>query len=195
MQNQRCLNPIIQEVVRKEVLKWLDAEIVYVISDSSWVSPVQVVPKKGGMTVVRNENDELIATRIVTGWRISYLIGTKTIVHTDHATIKYLFDKKDTKPRLIQWILLLNEIDVEISDWKGCENMVADRLSRLEYKKDEKEGTDLIKEEFPYEQLLLAQEKFPWYADFVNYLVAGVLPPDLSSYQKMKFLHDVKFYM
>ncbi|KAK6122164.1 hypothetical protein DH2020_044092 [Rehmannia glutinosa] len=74
----------------------------------------------------------------------SYLIGTKTIVHTDHAAIKYLFDKKDAKPRLIRWILLLQEFDVEIRDRKGCENVVADHLSRLEYKKEEKEDTKNI---------------------------------------------------
>jgi len=49
-----------KEVVRKEVIKWLDAGIIYPISDSQWVSPVQVVPKKGGMTVVPNEKNELI---------------------------------------------------------------------------------------------------------------------------------------
>lgn len=59
-----------KEVVRKEVVKWLDIGVAYPISDSSWVSPVQVVPKKGGMTVVQNEKSELISTRTVTGWRI-----------------------------------------------------------------------------------------------------------------------------
>jgi hypothetical protein len=59
-----------KEVVRKEVLKWLDAGVIYPISDSSWVSPVQVVPKKGGMTVVRDVDNKLIPTRMVTGWRI-----------------------------------------------------------------------------------------------------------------------------
>ena len=67
---QRRLNPPMKEVVRKEVVKWLDAGVAYPISDSSWVSPVQVVPKKGGMTVVKNEKSELISTRTVTGWRI-----------------------------------------------------------------------------------------------------------------------------
>ncbi|KAK6162162.1 hypothetical protein DH2020_002003 [Rehmannia glutinosa] len=86
--------------------------------------------------------------------------------------IKYLFDKKDAKPRLIRWILLLQEFDVEIRDRKGCENVVADHLSRLEYKKEEKEDTEAIKEEFPDEQLLILQAKFPWYSDFVNYFVA-----------------------
>ena len=59
-----------KEVVKKEVLKLLNAGIIYAISDSPWVSPVQVVPKKGGMTVVKNEKDEMIATRTVTGWRV-----------------------------------------------------------------------------------------------------------------------------
>ena len=59
-----------KEVVKKEVLKWLNAGFIYAISDSSWVSPVQVVPKKGGMTVIKNEKNELIPTRTMTGWRI-----------------------------------------------------------------------------------------------------------------------------
>ncbi|KAK6149564.1 hypothetical protein DH2020_017089 [Rehmannia glutinosa] len=121
----------------------------------------------------------------------SYLIGTKTVVHTDHAAIKYLFDKKDAKPRLIRWILLLQEFDVEIRDRKGCENVVADHLSRIENQEGSQRSTELIKEEFPDERLLMLEAKFPWYADFVNYLVAGVLPPNLSSYQKKKFLLEL----
>ncbi|XP_062093785.1 uncharacterized protein LOC133799807 [Humulus lupulus] len=70
VEGQRRLNPIMKEVVKKEIIKWLDAGIIYPISDSSWVSPVQCVPKKGGITVVKNEDNELIPTRTVTGWRI-----------------------------------------------------------------------------------------------------------------------------
>ena len=66
-QPQRRLNPIMKEEVRKEVLKLLEAGLIYPISDISWVSPVQVVSKKGGMIVVKNDRDELIPTRIVTG--------------------------------------------------------------------------------------------------------------------------------
>ena len=70
IEHQRRLNPVMKEVVRKEVLKWLNAGFIYAISDSSWVSLVYVVPKKGGFTVIRNEKNELISTRTVTGWRV-----------------------------------------------------------------------------------------------------------------------------
>ena len=70
IEHQRRLNPVVKEVVRKEVLKWLTAGFIYAISDSSWVSLVHVVPKKGGFTVIRNEKNELIPTRTVIGWRV-----------------------------------------------------------------------------------------------------------------------------
>ncbi|XP_062089289.1 uncharacterized protein LOC133795851 [Humulus lupulus] len=70
IEGQRRLNPIMKEVVKKEIIKWLDASIIYPISDSSWVSLVQCVPKKGGITVVKNEDNELIPTRTMIGWRI-----------------------------------------------------------------------------------------------------------------------------
>ncbi|KAI3808214.1 hypothetical protein L1987_24162 [Smallanthus sonchifolius] len=68
VQHQRRLNPKMQEVVKNEVIKLLDAGLIYPISDSTWVSLVQVVPKKGGMAVITNEKNELIPTRTVTGW-------------------------------------------------------------------------------------------------------------------------------
>ncbi|XP_020208712.1 uncharacterized protein LOC109793664 [Cajanus cajan] len=69
-QPQRRLNPVMKEVVKKEVMKLLDAYMIYPISDSAWVSPMQVVPKKGGMKVIQNEKNELIPSRTVTGWRM-----------------------------------------------------------------------------------------------------------------------------
>ena len=62
----------------------------------------------------------------------SYIIGSKATIYTDHDAIRYLFSKKDVKPRLIRWILLPQEFDIEIRDKKGNENVVADHLSRLE---------------------------------------------------------------
>ncbi|XP_061371563.1 uncharacterized protein LOC133314132 [Gastrolobium bilobum] len=215
-EHQKRLNPIMKEVVRKEVIKWLDARIIYPISDSSWVSPIQCVPKKGGITVELNEKKELILVRKVTGWRICqdyrklnnatrkyyfplpftdqmldhlagegvevfmddfsvlgtsydhclvnleevlqrsqvnytvtekellavvyacekfrpYILGSKVIIHTDHAALRYLFAKKEAKPRLIRWILLLQEFNLEIKERRGCENQIADHLSRLEH--------------------------------------------------------------
>ncbi|CAN6725324.1 unnamed protein product [Malus baccata var. baccata] len=311
---QRRLNPPMLEVVKKEVIKLLDCGVIYPISDSRWVSPVQVVPKKSGVTVVKNEEQELVPTRVVTSWRVcidyrklnamtrkdhfplpfldqmlerlagyqfycfldgysgynqiviapedqektaftcpfgtfayrrmpfglcnapatfqrcmdfskiaqplcrllqkevafefdeacstafkhlkealtsapiitppdwslpfelmcdasnyaigavlgqrknkqphfrSYLLGTKVIIFTDHAALKYLLTKKEAKPRLIRWMLLLQEFDIEIRDKKGVENVVADHLSRMVH-----EDASPISETFPDEQLMAIQ--------------------------------------
>ena len=68
--HKRRLNPKMKEVVRKEILKLLEAGIIYPVADSQWVSPVHCVPKKGGITVVPNDKDELIPQRIITGYRM-----------------------------------------------------------------------------------------------------------------------------
>ncbi|XP_071905746.1 uncharacterized protein [Coffea arabica] len=106
----------------------------------------------------------------------SYLVGSKVIIYTDHAALKYLLHKKDAKPRLIRWILLLQEFDVEIKDKKGTENLVADHLSRLEYipVKDQVP----IQENFP-DEFVLAIINSPWYADIANFLVDILAPQKL----------------
>ncbi|GJY56644.1 reverse transcriptase domain-containing protein [Tanacetum coccineum] len=271
VQHQRRVNPKIHEIIKKEVIKLLDARLIYPISNSPWVSPVHCVPKKGSMIVIENEENELIPTRcmmaifhdmieetmevfiddfsvfgdsfssclsnldkllkwcedtnlvlnwekchfmvkegIVLGHKISksgievdrakvdviaklphptsvkgvqsflgavlrqrktkhfqpihyasktmtdaqahytttekellavvyafdkfwpYLVLSKTILYTDHSALKYLLAKKNAKPRLLWWILLLQEFDIIIRDKKGAENLAADHLSRLE---------------------------------------------------------------
>ena len=122
----------------------------------------------------------------------SYLTGSKVIVFTDHAALKYLVAKKDAKPRLIRWILLLQEFDLQIRDKSGAENIVDDHLSRLELPGKELELP--IDDYFRGEQLLQVQSSIPWYADLVNYLVCGVLPPKLTYKQKKKNFYDVKHY-
>jgi hypothetical protein len=73
----------------------------------------------------------------------SYIVNSKVIVYTDHTVIKYLLSKKDAKPCLIRWILLLQEIDMEIRDKKGSDNVVADHLSRMHHGND---GMELIED-------------------------------------------------
>ena len=70
IEHQRRLNPPMQEVVKKEIIKWLDAGIIYMIADSSCVCPIQCVSKKGVMALVPNEKNELVPVRSVTGWRV-----------------------------------------------------------------------------------------------------------------------------
>ncbi|GJT51420.1 reverse transcriptase domain-containing protein [Tanacetum coccineum] len=310
VQYQRRVNPKIHEVIKKEVVKLFDAGLIYPISDSPWVSPVHYVPKKGGMTVVTNEDNELIPTRmlkryedtnlvlnwekchfmvkegIVLGHMISkyrievdrekvdviaklppptfvkgirsflghagfyrrfiqdfskiaqpmshlleketpfifstecreafetlkkklteapilvtldwdlpfeimcdasdfvvgvvlgqpvvyafekfrpYLVLSKIIVYTDHSALKYLLAKQDAKPRLLRWILLLQEFDVIIGDKKGAENLAADHLSRLEnpYQSDPEKKE--ITKTFPLETLRMVtfrgDSNTPW---------------------------------
>ena len=121
-----------------------------------------------------------------------YLIGNKVVVHTDHSAIKYLMTKKDAKPRLIRWVLLLQEFDVEIKDKKGTENLVADHLSRLEGARDDIPVND----EFPDEKLFAIEDKreVPWFADYVNYLVAKVIPPEFNYQKKKRFFAHLKHY-
>nr|XP_034903990.1 uncharacterized protein LOC118041005 [Populus alba] len=397
-QMQRRLNPNMKEVVRGEVLKLLDAGIIYPIANSKWVSPTQVVPKKSGVTVVKNENNELVPTRIQIGWRMcidylygdsyelclmhldkvlerceesnlvlnwekchfmvthgivlghivsskgievdkskieviqklptprtvkdvrsflghagfyqrfihsfstiakplcnllsqdvqfdwtskcqeafeklkgllttapimqapdwslpfelmcdasdfavgavlgqrkdkkphviyyasktlndaqlnytttekellavvfaldkfrSYLVGSLVIVFTDHAALKYLLTKQDAKPRLIRWILLLQEFNLEIQDKKGVENVVADHLSRLS-------SYETITDESPINEFFADENLFyagtvsyigsPWYADIANYLATSQIPSHWSKLDKQKFLRNVRTF-
>nr|GEV43580.1 reverse transcriptase domain-containing protein [Tanacetum cinerariifolium] len=360
VQHQRRVNPKIHDVIKNEVLKLLDAGLIYPISNSPWVSPVHCVPKKGGFTVVENEENELILTRSVTSWRVcidyqklneatrkdhfpqpfmdqmlerltgnhyycfldgfsgyfqipidlkdqekttftcpykmfayrrmpfrlcnapctfqrievdkakvdviaklphpttvkgirnflecveafqtlkrklseapilialdwdmtfeimcdandfaiekhfrpihyasktmteaesnytttekemlavvyafkkfrSYLIMNKSIVYTDHSALKYLYAKKDSKARLLRWILLLQEFTFKVIDTKGAENLATDPLSRLENPHQNVLDPKDINESFPLETLNLG----------------------MSSQQKNKFFKDVKHY-
>ncbi|RVW50055.1 Retrovirus-related Pol polyprotein from transposon 17.6 [Vitis vinifera] len=353
-QFQRRLNPHLQEVVRAKMLKLLQAGIIYPISDTPWVSPTQVVPKKSGITVVQNEKGEEITTRLTSGYfqieidladqekttftcpfgtyayrrmpfglcnapatfqrcmlsifsdmverimevfmdditvyggtfeeclvnleavlhkciekdlvlnwekchfmvrqgivlghiisekgievdkakvelivklpspttvkgvrqflghagfyrrfikgfsslskplcellakdakfiwderscawpkrRWEALMGSFIIVFTDHSALKYLLTKQDAKARLIRWILLLQEFDLQIKDKKGVENVVADHLSRLVIAHNSHSLP--INDDFPEESLMFLV-KTPWYAHIANYLVIGEIP-------------------
>nr|GEY11820.1 DNA-directed DNA polymerase [Tanacetum cinerariifolium] len=359
VQHKRRVNPMIHDVTKKEVEKLLDAGLIYPISDSPWVSPVHCVPKKGGFTVVENEENELILTQLVTGWREkttftcpyemfayrripfglcnapdtfqrcmlaifhdmtektmevfmddfsifgnsfenclsrldkmlqrcedinlclnwekshfmvkkgivlghkiskngievdkakvnviaklphpatvkgavlgqrhekhfrpihyasktmtyaesnytttekgmlavvyafkkfrSYLIMNKSIVHTDHSALKYLFAKKDAKARLLRWVLQLQEFDFKVLDTKGAENLAADHLSRLENPYENMHDPKEINETFPLDTLSMVtfrgDSSAPWFADFANYHAGGVCTAkNLSTFSKL----------
>ena len=118
---------------------------------------------------------------------IPYILDSKVTVHTYHATIKYLMENKDAKPRLIRWVLLLQEFGLHITDRKWAENPVADNLSRLENVFDDPLPID---DSFPDEQLaaINVSNSTPWYADYSNYIVPKYIPPSFTYQQKKNIL-------
>ncbi|KAL6319816.1 hypothetical protein AAG906_036878 [Vitis piasezkii] len=106
------------------------------------------------------------------------LMGSFIVVFTDHSALKYLLTKQDAKARLIRWILLLQEFNLQIQDKKGVENVVADHLSRLVIAHDS-HGLP-INDDFP-EESLMSIEVAPWYSHIANYLVTGEVPMDYVS--------------
>jgi hypothetical protein len=124
----------------------------------------------------------------------SYLVGAKVIVYTDHAALKYLLTKKDAKPRLIRWILLLQEFDIEIKDKKGVENSVADHLSCMQITNmQELPINDYLRDDM----LLKVTYSDPWYATTVNFMVAGHVPPGENKkrliYESHRHLWDAPY--
>ncbi|GJZ03821.1 reverse transcriptase domain-containing protein [Tanacetum coccineum] len=340
VQHQRRVNPKIHDVIKKEVenyLSWINLPNL----DSPWVSPYIELPKKGGMTVITNDDNELVPTRLVTGWRVcidyrklneatrkdhfplpfmdqmlerlagneyycfldghavffiedlfkglfenqtrpmthllekntpfnfsedcilafqtlkkklteapiliapnwdqpfelmcdasdyaigavlgqriekhfrpihyasktmteaetnytttekemlavvyafekfrSYLIMNKSVVYTDHSALKYLFNKKDAKARLLRWVLLLQEFDFKVIDTKGAENYAADHLSRLENPYENVFDPTEINETFPLETLNTVTSH-------------DNQKGQVNKRQKRKFFKDVKHY-
>nr|XP_016451161.1 PREDICTED: uncharacterized protein LOC107775876 [Nicotiana tabacum] len=140
VEQQKRLNPNMKEVVKMEIIKWLDAGIIFPISDSNWVSLVQCMLEKGGMIVVANEQNVLIPTRMVTGWR------------------------------------------------------VAGHLSRLENQEHVEKGW-VIKETFPDEHLFaVTHDPPPWYANYVNFIVSGLLLLEMPPEGRKRFLYDINYY-
>jgi hypothetical protein len=132
---------------------------------------------------------ELLAVVFAVDKFRSYLVGAKVIVYADHAALKYLLTKKDAEPRLIRWILLFQQFDIEIRDRKGVENSVADHLSRLYFKvTHELPINDYLRDD----TLLKILDSDPWYADIVNFIVKGYVPPGAN---KRKLVHDSRLHL
>ncbi|GKB87090.1 reverse transcriptase domain-containing protein [Tanacetum coccineum] len=124
-----------------------------------------------------------------------YLVLSKNIVYTDHSALKYLMNKQDANPRLLRWVLLLQEFDITIRDKKGNENLAADHLSRLENPhKDVLENKD-INENFPLETLgVISSESTSWFAHFANFHAGNFIIKGMTTQQKKKFFKDAKHY-
>ena len=105
----------------------------------------------------------------------TYLVEADIIIFTDHSALKYLLTKQNAKARLIRWVLLLKEFNLQIRDKKGVENVFADHLSRLTIAHNTHNPP--INDEFLEESLLLVKNT-PWYAHIANYLATGELPTD-----------------
>ena len=103
----------------------------------------------------------------------NYLLGTSIVIFTNHSTLKYLLNKKDAKIRLIGWILLFQEFNIQIKDEQGVENVVVDHLSRVRVESYFEEVQ--INDEIPDDELC-AMENLPWFINIVNYLATGELP-------------------
>ncbi|XP_050369085.1 uncharacterized protein LOC126787211 [Argentina anserina] len=125
----------------------------------------------------------------------SYLLGSKVIIHTDHSALKYLLSKSDTKPRLLRWILLLQEFDIEIVDKPGKVNLVADHLSRLTHQSEDN-GVPLD-ESFPDERLFsIVEKKLPWFAHLVNFLASGgkCFPKTFDFHSRRRLIKEARHY-
>lgn len=121
----------------------------------------------------------------------SYMKGFKVVVHINHASIRHLMAKSDSKPRLIRWVLKLQEFDFEIVYKCGKDNLVADHLSRLD--------PSIISPSLPIPDDLLDEHPFvimeePWFVDIVNYLAKGVFASNMSSQEKKNFVTRCRTY-
>ncbi|KAJ9693915.1 hypothetical protein PVL29_009743 [Vitis rotundifolia] len=121
----------------------------------------------------------------------AYLVGSSIVVFTDHSALKYLLTKQDAKARLIRWILLLQEFNLQIKDKKGVENVVADHLSRLVISHNS-HGLP-INDDFPEESLMLLEDA-PWYAHIANYLVTGEVPSEWKAQDRKHFFAKIHAY-
>ena len=118
----------------------------------------------------------------------AYLAGSDIIIFTDHSSLKYLLTKQDAKARLIRWVLLLQEFNVQIKDKKRVENVVADHLSRLTIAHNT--HSPPINDEF-LEASLLVVESAPWYAHIANFLATGEISVEWKAQDKKFFFRPI----
>ncbi|RVW61670.1 hypothetical protein CK203_065909 [Vitis vinifera] len=134
-QLQRRLNPHLQEVVRAEVLKLLQAGIIYPISDSPWVSPTQVVPKKSGITVVQNEKGEEITTRLTSGWRVCIdYRKLNAVTRKDHFPLPFIdqvLERVSGHPSIVSWMGIQGIFKLKLIGRSGKDHFYIDMVERI----------------------------------------------------------------
>ncbi|XP_073152856.1 uncharacterized protein [Henckelia pumila] len=183
-QPQRKLNPPMMEVVKAEILKLLEVGIAIALEDQEKKTLTCLFVFMDDFTVYGDSFENYLSNLALVLKRFLQ----KVIVYSDHASLRFLMAKKEAKPRLIRWILLLSKFDVKIKDKRGTENRVSNHLSRLVHVDEELN----LREEFPNEQLFSASAELPSYANIVNYLVTKGFPSEFSKAERDKVRSDAK---
>nr|GEW80369.1 reverse transcriptase domain-containing protein [Tanacetum cinerariifolium] len=192
VQSQRRVNPKIPDVIKKEVKKLLDAGLIYHISDSPWVNPVHCVPQKGGMIVIKNDENELVPTRLVTGWRvcIDYRKSNEA-TRKDHFPLPFM-DQMLERLAGNEYYCFLDgffgyfQIPIDPKDQEKTTKPIRERF----YPKE-------INETFPLESLNKVAHQdpsTPWFADFANYHAMKFIIKGMTTQQKQKKFKDVRHY-
>ncbi|GJU91820.1 reverse transcriptase domain-containing protein [Tanacetum coccineum] len=203
VQHQRRVNPKIHEVIKKEVIKLLDAGLIYPISDSPWVSPVHCVPKKGGMTVVENEDNELIPTRLVTGWRVCIdYRKLNDATRKDHFPLPFMdqmlkrlagneyYCFLDGFSRYFQ--IPIDPQDQEKTTFTCPYGTFAYR--RMPFGLCNAPGMFQRCMMAIFHDMIEDTIEYPMVADIANYHAGNFIVKGMSSQQKKKFFKDVKHY-
>ncbi|XP_023747856.1 uncharacterized protein LOC111896064 [Lactuca sativa] len=200
---QRCMTTIFHDMVEKSMELFMDEFSIFGSSFHDFLTNLDLMfarCEKTNLVLNWEKCHFMVKEGIILGHKVS-----KTGIEVDRAKIdtiaklppptNYLFTKRDAKPRLIRWVLLLQEFDIEIKDKKGMENVAADHLSRLENPArgeiDDKGTEDSFSEE--YLMVIMGEEL--WYANIANFLAGDFLPKGLTHQQKKNLFSGIKYYL
>ncbi|XP_021737591.1 uncharacterized protein LOC110704119 [Chenopodium quinoa] len=131
----------------------------------------------------------------VLGPRVDKKLHGPKIMFTDHVALKYLFGKKESNPRLIRWVLELQNFDLEIRDKKGAENVLVDHLSRLEDFQVQDDGSPIEDRILDDSLYAIEVKELPWFSDLVNYLACREFPPSFSKNRRKKLKREARHYV